>query len=117
MQPTTNRSYVILNVLVEALGTAKTRYVPSPVTGYVKSITGTLDVAVDGDNVITSSIDGTAITGGGFTFASSGSAAGQTKTAEPTAAHRVKRGQAIGIITDGGGNAGQANFSICIEQD
>lgn len=116
MQPVSNRSYVVLNVLVEALGTAKTRYVPSPVTGTLRSIHASVDVAVDGDNVITSSIDGTAITGGGFTLTTA-QTAGKSMSCEPTAANRVKRGQAIGIITDGGGSAGQANFSICIEQD
>lgn len=115
-QPNSNRSYVVLNVLVEALGTAKTRYVPSPCTGTVRAIFAQVDVAVDANNVITSSIDGTAITGGTLTLTTA-QTAGLGLSCEPTAANRVKRGQGIGIITDGGGNAGQANFSILIEQD
>ena len=115
-QPVSNRSYVVLNVLVEALGTAKTRYVHCPVSGIVRSIAAVVDVAVDDNNVITSSIDGTAITGGGFTLTTA-QTAGLGKSCEPTGANRVRKGQSIGIITDGGGGAGQANFSITIEQD
>lgn len=116
MQPVSNRSYTVLNVLLEALGTAKTRYVECPVSGYVRRISAGVDVVVDGDNVITSSIDGTAITGGGFTLTTA-DVAGKGKAAYPTAAHRVRAGQVIGVITDGGGTVGQANFSILIEQD
>ena len=115
--PVSNNRYISVQVLVEALGTAKTRYVACPVNGTVKHILSTLDVAVDGDNVLTFAISGTAITGGTVTHASSGSAAGEVKAAVPTAANTVKRGQTLSAATDGGGNAGQAQVTFLIEQD
>ena len=65
--PSSNDRNVALTVLVEALGTAKTRYVSSPCNGKIKFISSVLDVAVDGDNVIAASIAGTAVTGGSVT--------------------------------------------------
>lgn len=115
--PVSNDRYISVEVLVEALGTAKTRYVACPVNGVVKHILSVLDVAVDGDNVITCGIAGTAITGGSVTHPSSGSAAGEVKAAVPTAANTVKRGQYLSAATDGGGNAGQCRVTFLIEQD
>jgi hypothetical protein len=115
--PVSNDRFVALTVLVESIGTAKTRYVASPVNGKVRSIVSVLDVTVDGDNVITAAIQGTAITGASVTHASSGSAAGEVKYAECTAANTIKRGQNIGVATDGGGSTGQARVTILIEQD
>lgn len=112
-----NDRYLALTVLVEAMGTAKTRYVACPVDGKVKLILSALDVAVDGDNILTAKIAGTAITGGSVTHAASGSAAGEIKSAVPTAANSVKRGQALSIDTDGGGTAGQCRVTFLIEQD
>lgn len=113
----TNDRYLALSVLVEALGTAKDRYVACPVNGTVVLVESVLDVAVDGDNVITCSIMGTAITGGAVTHAASGSAAGEVKTARPSAANTIKRGQYIKVATDGGGSAGQARVTLLILQD
>lgn len=108
--------YVAVTVLVEALGTAKTRYVVCPVEGKVVQVFSALDVAVDGDNVLTFAIAGTAITGGTVTHASSGSAAGEVKSCVPTAANTVLKGQALSAATDGGGNAGQARVTFLIDQ-
>lgn len=114
--PDSNDRYISVTVLVEALGTAKSRFVASPVKGVIRQIFGILDVTVDGDNVITSKIDTVAVTGGGFTFPSSGSAAGEMHVATPTALNLVNKGSAIELITDGGGTTGQARFTILIEQ-
>ena len=115
--PTSNVKFIALNVYVAALGTGKTRFVACPVDGYVRMIQYASDVAVDGDNIITSAIAGTAITGGGFTLTTSNSVAGMVMTAVPTAANRVLRGQAIAVTTDGGGDAGDGLFTLLIEQD
>jgi hypothetical protein len=115
--PVSNDRYLALTVLVEALGTAKDRYVACPVNGKLKAILSILDVTVDGDNVISVAIDGTAVTGGSVTHASSGSAAGEMKYAEPSAANTCKRGSKIKVSTDGGGSTGQSRVTLLIEQD
>ncbi len=112
--PVSNGKYVVLQVQLIAMGTAKTGYVASPVDGEIKAIHGVVNVAVDANNVITSSVAGAAITGGGFTLTTA-ETAGLGKSAYPTAANSVLRGQAIGITTDGGGGAGEAEFTILIE--
>lgn len=114
--PATNDRYISVTVLVEALGTAKTRYVASPVSGLIKRIQYAMDVAVDGDNVCTPAIDGTAITGGAKTLTTA-HVAGTCVYAEPTAANRVKVNSSISVATDGGGSAGQCRVTITIEQD
>jgi hypothetical protein len=114
--PSVSQRYISVEVLVEALGTAKTRYVVSPVEGKVKQIFSVLDVVVDGDNLLTAKIGGTAITGGTMTHASSGSAAGEVKSCVPTAANTVLKGQSLSIDTDGGGTTGQARVTFLIEQ-
>lgn len=113
--PTRNVNYVAVDVLCEAMGTAKTRYVVSPCEGKVVYIASVLDVAVDGDNVLTFAIGGTAITGGTVTHAASGSAAGEVKAAIPSAVNSVKRGQALSVATDGGGAAGQCRVTFLID--
>ena len=115
--PTSNDRYISLNVLLEAVGTAKTRYLHCPVNGSIVYIGCVTDVAVDGDNIVTGAINGTAITGGAFTVLASGSAAGVKNQAVPTAANAVKRGDAISMATDGGGSAGQLMVTVLIEQE
>lgn len=113
--PTRNVNYTAVTVLLEAIGTAKDRYVVCPVEGKVIYISSVLDVAVDGDNVLTFAIGGTAITGGTVTHPASGSAAGEVKACVPTGANSVKRGQALKASTDGGGSAGQARVTFLID--
>lgn len=114
--PSVSARYVAVTLLVEALGTAKTRFVVCPVEGKVKQIFSTLDVVVDGDNLLTAKIAGTAITGGTMTHLASGSAAGEVKQCQPTAANTVLKGQTLSIDTDGGGTTGQAHVTFLIEQ-
>ena len=59
------------------------------------------------DSAVISKINGTTVTGGGFTVAFSGSAAGDIDTAEPTAANSVKEGDYITITSDGGSSTTQ----------
>ena len=59
------------------------------------------------NSVVTTAINGTTVTGGGFTVAFSGSAAGDIDTAEPTANNNVTEGQYITITSDGGSSTTQ----------
>ena len=59
------------------------------------------------DSAVISKINGTTVTGGGFTVAFSGSAAGDIDTAEPTAANNVKENDYITITSDGGSSTSQ----------
>lgn len=112
--PEANRNFVCLDVLVEALGTAKSRYVGCPVRGTVRRIISAVDVAVDGDNVCTPKINGTEITGGAQTLTTA-QTAGLGLVSLPSAANSVKCGDILEIATDGGGTAGQARFTFLIE--
>ncbi len=114
--PVSNVKYIAVNVLVEALGTAKTRYAVAPCDGTIVYIASGLDVTVDGNNILTFGANGTLMTGGTVTHPSSGSAAGEVKACIPTALNTVKRGQTLSAITDGGGSTGQCNVTFLIEQ-
>lgn len=114
--PSSNVKYVSVTCLLEAIGTAKDRYVVSPVEGTIRQIFSVLDTAVDGDNALTFACDGTSITGSGITHASSGSAAGEMKSSVPTAANTCKKGSVLKCTTDGGGSTGQARITFLIEQ-
>ena len=59
------------------------------------------------DSAVISKINGTTVTGGGFTVAFTSSAAGDIDTAEPTAANNVTEGQFITITSDGGSSTTQ----------
>lgn len=59
------------------------------------------------DSAVVTKINGTTVTGGGFTVAYSGSAAGDIDTAAPTALNSVKEGDYITITSDGGSSTTQ----------
>jgi hydrogenase maturation factor HypE len=59
------------------------------------------------DSAVITKINGTTVTGGGFTVAYSGSAAGDIDTAAPTALNSVKEGDYITITSDGGSSTTQ----------
>lgn len=59
------------------------------------------------DSAVISKINGTTVTGGGFTVAFTSSAAGDIDTAEPTALNNVKEGDYITITSDGGSSTSQ----------
>lgn len=79
-----------------------------PDDGKIIKIISVLGGAITTANAaVTSSINGTAVTGGGFTVAHTSSAAGDIDTAEPTAANNVSEGQFITITSDGGSSTSQ----------
>jgi hydrogenase maturation factor HypE len=59
------------------------------------------------DSAVVTKINGTTVTGGGFTVAYTSSAAGDIDTAEPTALNNVKEGDYISITSDGGSTTTQ----------
>jgi hypothetical protein len=70
----------------------------------ISVLAGTITSA---DSAVISKINGTTVTGGGFTVAYSGSAAGDIDTATPTALNAVSEGDYITIISDGGSSTSQ----------
>jgi DNA/RNA endonuclease YhcR with UshA esterase domain len=79
-----------------------------PDDGKIIKIISVLGGAITTANAdVTTAINGTTVTGGGFTVAHSGSAAGDIDTAEPTAANNVSEGQYITITSDGGSSTTQ----------
>ena len=79
-----------------------------PDDGKIVKIISVLGGAITtADSAVISKINGTTVTGGGFTVAFSGSAAGDIDTAEPTALNNVKEGDFITITSDGGSSTSQ----------
>ena len=69
------------------------------------------------DSAVITKINGTTVTGGGFTVAFTGSAAGDVDTAEPTALNNVKEGDYITITSDGGSSTSQPiNITVVIRR-
>ena len=66
------------------------------------------------NSVVTTAINGTTVTGGGFTVAFTSSAAGDIDTAEPTALNNVKEGDYITITSDGGSSTSQPIYLTVI---
>jgi hydrogenase maturation factor HypE len=79
-----------------------------PDDGKIIKIISVLGGAITTANAaVTTSVNGTTVTGGGLTIAYTDSAAGDIDTAEPTAANNVSEGQYITITSDGGSSTTQ----------
>jgi len=79
-----------------------------PDDGKIVKIISVLGGAITTANAaVTTSINGTTVTGGGFTVAFTSSAAGDIDTAEPTALNSVSEGDFITITSDGGSSTSQ----------
>lgn len=84
------------------VSTASSAFVVAPSRGYIVKAYSALYAAITGaDAAITMEINGTAVTGGAWTIANSGSAPGDIDSADPTAAHFVNEGDVIEFISDG----------------
>jgi hypothetical protein len=84
------------------ISTAGSYFVPSPCRGKIIKVGSMINNAITtADDVITMEINGTAMTGGGWTIAFTSSAAGDLDTAVPTAANNVNEGDAIEFINSG----------------
>lgn len=105
-------SNVAVTTTLADVSTASSAFCAAPVAGTVTSIRSVLGGAISGaDSAITTEINGTLITNGGFTVAQSGSAAGDRDSATPTAANTVAVGDALEVITDGA-STGTATLDV-----
>jgi hypothetical protein len=96
------RDYFLTTTIVD-ISTADEAYVAVPAPGKVVAIRSVINNAITvGDAALTAKINGTAITGGAITVTQSGSAAGDTDLATPSALNDVQAGDALEIETDGG---------------
>lgn len=85
------------------VSTPSSAFVAAPIAGTVSAIYSVLGGAISsGDAALSTEINGVAITGGTWTVAQSGSAAGDRDSATPTAANTVAAGDTLEVITDGG---------------
>ena len=93
---------VAVTVQLADVSAASSAYVACPVAGKVVLIQSCLQTAITGANAaLTTEINGTAITDGGWTVTQSGSAAGDVDSATPTAANTVAVGDTLEVVTDG----------------
>ena len=94
---------VVIEGTIVDISAAASSWTVSPYAGDIVAIYTVIDGTItDADAAITFEIGGVAVTGGAITIAFSGSVAGTTDSATPTAARTVAAGGSIEIITDGG---------------
>jgi hypothetical protein len=85
------------------VSTAGSAFVPAPFRGRIIKMGSVISVAITvADAAITGKIAGTAITGGAWTIAFTGAAAGDLDTAIPTGANLVNEDDVIEFASDGG---------------
>ena len=92
-----------ITVRLTDVSTASSCYVAAPTAGTITKIYGVLENAITvADSAITTYIAATPITNGNMTAAYTGSAAGTSFSATPTAARTVSAGSVLRVETDGG---------------
>ena len=97
-----------LTVQLTDVSAASSVNVAVPDDGNIIKIISVLGGAITvADSAVITKINGTTVTGGGFTVAYSGSAAGDIDTATPTALNSVTEGQYITITSDGASSTTQ----------
>ena len=100
-----------LNAHITDVSTASSAWVVAPVAGIISKIYCTIDTAITvADSVVTSFIGVTGITNGTVTLAYSGSAAGSSFNATPTANRTVSAGSVIELRSDGGSTTASKGF-------
>lgn len=107
MALTVNRPLNIIRVstYLADSGTASSSYTAAPCRGKIIKLGSVVHAAVGtANNVLTSAINGTAITHATWTQLTSGSAAGDVSEVEPTAANLVAAGDTIKFTSDGAGS-------------
>lgn len=106
-QPGTDKVLTYTQAVIDT-----TYYLPVPVTGRIKEFSGVLGAALTGaDETYTlsyappGSVTYTAVTSGAFTFANSGSAAGNVASASigPSTTAYVTKGGSLKVVPTGGG--------------
>ena len=85
--------------------TAGSAFTAAPCRGRVVKVGSVVHAAVTtADNAITTRINGVAITGGGWTIAFTGAAAGDVDTVIPASGNTVNENDSIEFISDGAGS-------------
>lgn len=93
----------------------KTYYIRMPHAGTVSKIQTTIDDVVStADITLTARIGVTAMTDGVVTIATSGSAAGETDEATPSANNAVSAGTVMNLVVTGGGAGGAPGIHVLI---
>ena len=107
---------IALTVKMSTIATAQSVWVVSPIAGTIEKIYSVMNGAPTGSaEAISTEIGGVAVTNGGLTLATGGSA-GDVDSATPTALNTVAAGQAIEIISAGNsGGTVDATFTIYIK--
>jgi hypothetical protein len=101
---------------VADLSAEATYYLTARYAGKITSIKTIIDGAVGtADVTITPSINGTPVTNGVVTIATSGSAAGDQDSATPSAANTVAIGDKISFVVTGGGSGGSPRGEVVFE--
>ena len=96
-----NRSYM-LQWEIDDISTAGQIYLPCPEDGKIVEFSSAINGAIaTADADLTLKINGTAVTNGVITVATSGSTYGDVDTVYPTAANSVSIGDSIEVETDG----------------
>jgi hypothetical protein len=98
-------SEVVVYAHTADMSTAGSAFARAPFRGKVVKVGSVIHAAVTtADNGIITKINSTAITGGTYTHAASGSAAGEVRSATPTAANTVNEDDNIEFASDGAGS-------------
>jgi hypothetical protein len=99
--------------LANVTGTGKA-FIPCPVRGDIVKLKVTRYATIAGaDNIITTKINGTAITGGAITMPHASDAAGDTDEVTPTALNSVEAGDYIEFAS--GGQADDATVPVTFQ--
>jgi hypothetical protein len=102
-----NRPFNIIRVstYMADSSTAGSAFTVAPCRGKIVKMGSVIHAAVTtADTAITSKVAGTSITGGAWTIAFTGAAAGDEDTAIPTAANTVNEDDNIEFVSDGAGS-------------
>ena len=106
--------YIDLTAHLANVTAAASAFIPSPVRGDIVKLKVTRYATIAGtDNVITTKINGTAVTGGAITMATASDAAGDTDEVTPTALNSVEAGDRIEFAS--GGEADNATVPVTFQ--
>ncbi len=93
---------IYLSVTMADVSTAGSVWIPSPCVGNITKIQTIINGAIGtSDVVISSEINGTAVTNGNVTITQSGSAAGDVDSSSPSANRTLAIGDKLEAITNG----------------
>ena len=93
---------IYLSVTLANVSAASSVWIPSPCTGNITKIQTIINGAIaTSDVVISTEINGTAVTNGNITITQSGSAAGDVDSSSPSGNRTLAIGNKLEVITNG----------------